>query len=65
MEEIFAYLEKEQQRGLKIHDAMEELMMEGKATEEQERDWTYYEGYADGMAAAINKLAEKFPPEQQ
>jgi hypothetical protein len=56
MKEVLEYLENERVRGLKIHDEMDKLMMEGFASDDQEYDWSYYEGYADGMAAAINKL---------
>jgi hypothetical protein len=56
MKEVLEYLERERQRGLKIHEEMDELMERGEASEDQEYDWSYYEGYADGMAAAINKL---------
>lgn len=31
-------------------------MANGEANDDQEIDWSYYEGYADGIAAAINKL---------
>ena len=64
MKEIFEYLERERQRGLKIHEEMDKLMERGEANDDQEMDWSYYEGYADGIAAAINKLREKFPSEQ-
>ena len=56
MNDILEYLERERQRGLKIHEEMDKLMKEGMADDEQEFDWSYYEGYADGIAAAINKL---------
>ncbi len=64
MKEILEYLERERQRGLNIHEEMDKLMERGEANDDQEIDWSYYEGYADGMAAAINKLHETFPPEQ-
>ena len=64
MKEIFEYLERERQRGLNIHEEMDKLMERGEANDDQEMDWSYYEGYADGIAAAINKLQEKFPSEQ-
>ena len=64
MKEILEYLERERQRGLKIHEEMDKLMERGEANDDQEMDWSYYEGYADGMAAAINKLHETFSPEQ-
>ena len=64
MNEIFEYLERERERGLSIHDEMDKLMERGEANDDQEMDWSYYEGYADGIAAAINKLREKFPSEQ-
>lgn len=56
MKEVLEYLENERQRGLKIHEDMEKLVMDGKASNDEADDWLYYEGYADGMAAAINKL---------
>lgn len=56
MKEVLEYLERERERGLQIHEEMDKLMMEGEASDEQEQDWSYYEGYADGIAAAINKL---------
>ena len=64
MKEILEYLERERQRGLKIHEEMDKLMERGEANDDQEMDWSYYEGYADGIAAAINKLREKFPLEE-
>jgi hypothetical protein len=54
--EVLDYLEKERQRGLQIYEEMDQLMEEGLAKGDQELDWMYYEGYADAMAAAINKL---------
>jgi hypothetical protein len=56
VEEVLKYLERERQRGLDIHEEMDELMERGEASDDQEYDWSYYEGYADAMAAAINKL---------
>jgi len=32
--------------------------MEGMASDDQEYDYAYYEGYADGVCAAINKISE-------
>src|SRR5438270_13199391 len=58
MKEILDYLERERQKGLKIHEETDKRLMEGMASDEQEYDWAYYEGYADGMAAAINKIRE-------
>ena len=56
VEEVLKYLEHERQRGLNIHEEMDKLMERGEASDDQEMDWSYYEGYADAMAAAINKL---------
>jgi len=58
MKEILDYLERERQKGLRIHEETDKLLMDGMASDEQEYDWAYYEGYADGMAAAINKISE-------
>ena len=56
MKEVLEYLERERQRGLKIHKKLDKLMEQGLCNDDQEMDWSYYEGYADGIAAAINKL---------
>jgi hypothetical protein len=56
MKEVLEYLERERERGLEIHEEMDKLMADGSASDDQQYDWSYYEGYADGMAAAINKL---------
>jgi len=56
MKEVLEYLERERERGLIIHEEMDKLMAAGEASDDQEYDWSYYEGYADGIEAAINKL---------